>query len=81
MKSLRKYPYYVICLDESGYEGSLIRPKIYRVVKPKVGDRASDLRVIDEEGEDYLYPAKRFDEVQITPRVLTALNRDFAAAG
>lgn len=49
-----------ICLDNSGYEVSLERLKIY-VALPDVGaERRGQLRIIDESGEDYLYPVHRF---------------------
>ena len=34
--------------------------KIYRVVKPEANDRTADIRVLDESGEDYLYPREWF---------------------
>jgi hypothetical protein len=72
-----RYPYYVVCIRAAGYEGSLYIGKIYRVVRPLRNDLSSELRVIDEEGEDYLYSADRFVPIEIPPKVRRAL----AAAG
>jgi hypothetical protein len=49
-----------ICLDNTGYEVSLERRKIYVAMPDAKAERAGHLRVIDESGEDYLYPAQRF---------------------
>jgi hypothetical protein len=49
-----------ICLDNSGYEVSLERRKIYVALPDTKAERAGYLRIIDESGEDYLYPAQRF---------------------
>jgi hypothetical protein len=49
-----------ICLDNSGYEVSLERRKIYVALPDAKAARSGYLRIIDESGEDYLYPAQRF---------------------
>jgi hypothetical protein len=49
-----------ICLDNAGYEVSLERRKISVALPDAKAERAGYLRVIDEAGEDYLYPAQRF---------------------
>jgi hypothetical protein len=48
--------------------------KIYQQVKPHVGDMAGWVRVVDESGEDYLFPGRRFAEITLpaqAKRVLT----------
>ena len=55
----------VICLDNSGYEVSLERRKIYVVVPDTEAARHGRIRVVDESGDDYLYPAERFVEVEL----------------
>jgi hypothetical protein len=49
-----------ICLDNDGYEVSLERRKIYVAVPDARAERHGHLRIIDESGEDYLYPSERF---------------------
>ena len=49
-----------ICLDNSGYEVSLERRKIYVALSDARAEKLGQLRVIDESGEDYLYPKARF---------------------
>jgi hypothetical protein len=49
-----------LCLRNKGYEVSLERRKIYQVLPDRDAAAHGQLRVIDESGEDYLYPAKFF---------------------
>ncbi len=49
-----------ICLDNSGYEVSLEKRKIYVGLPDARAERLGQVRIIDESGEDYLYPADRF---------------------
>ena len=52
----------VICLDNTGYEASLERWKIYVSHSDRDAERLGQIRVIDESGEDYLYekaPSRR----------------------
>lgn len=58
-------PRFAICIDNSDYPVSLELHKIYRVVPDDVAEREGDIRVIDESGEDYLYPAKWFALVEL----------------
>ena len=66
---------YVVCIDNDGYPVSLELYKIYRTLPDADAADSGDLRVIDESGEDYLYPATGF--VAITPpgRVRSSLQR------
>jgi hypothetical protein len=50
----------VICVDNSGYEISLERRKIYVALPDSRAEKLGQIRVIDESGEDYLYPAESF---------------------
>ena len=50
----------VRCLRSGEYEVDLIVGKIYCVMKPERNDRPSDIRIVDESGEDYLYPRNWF---------------------
>lgn len=50
----------VICVDNSGYEVSLERRKIYVALPDGRAEKLGLIRVIDESGEDYLYPAESF---------------------
>jgi len=58
-----------LCLRNKGYEVSLERRKIYQVVPDRDAVAHGQLRVIDESGEDYLYPAKFFALITL-PRTI-----------
>jgi hypothetical protein len=49
-----------ICLENAGYEVSLERLKIYVALPDAKAGCTGYLRIIDESGEDYLYPGQRF---------------------
>ncbi len=54
-----------MCVDNVGNEGSLYVGKIYQVIKPEPNDGPHDVRVIDEEREDYLYSREQFVPVEL----------------
>jgi hypothetical protein len=56
---------FVVCINNEGYPASLELHKIYRVVPDKHAAADDDLRVIDESGEDYLYPASYFAPIKV----------------
>jgi len=60
---------FVVCLHNEDYPASLERHKIYRVVPDEDAASDGDLRVIDESGEDYLYPASYFAPIEV-PQVV-----------
>jgi hypothetical protein len=49
--------------------------KIYRLVPDADATRDGDIRIVDESGEDSLYPAKWFAAVELPRRVKTSLLR------
>src|SRR6266705_4150208 len=55
----------VLCLRNKGYEVSLERRKIYRVLPDRDAAAHGQLRVVDESGEDYLYPASFFARLSL----------------
>jgi hypothetical protein len=69
----RRYPYYVICIDNEGNEASLDQGRVYRVIKALANDPPSMIRVIDNDGEDYLYSEKQFLPVNLPPRAKKAV--------
>ena len=63
----------VICIDNSEYPASLERRKIYEVVPDPKAEEVGQLRVIDESGEDYLYPEEYFVDANLSDDVRAAL--------
>lgn len=51
---------FVICIDNSEYPASLEVRKIYECFADDKAASAGMIRVVDESGEDYVYPAKYF---------------------
>ena len=58
-------PHFVVCLKNTGYPASLELHKIYRVLPDEETGETGDVRVIDESGDDYLYPATWFTEIKL----------------
>jgi hypothetical protein len=73
----RRARYFVLCLNNTGYEASLERRKIYVAIPDADAAAHEQLRVIDESGEDYLFPVARFAPVSVTP----TLRKHLLAAG
>jgi len=65
----------VICVENSGYEAALERRKLYALLPDLEAETRGLLRVIDESGEDYLYPAGMFYKVELPVAVRKAVFR------
>jgi hypothetical protein len=63
----------VICVDNSGYEVSLELRKIYVSMPDAAAERLGQIRVIDESGDDYLYPKTSFVEVALPQSIRRAV--------
>lgn len=66
---------FVVCVDNSEYPASLEVRKIYEVVEDPEAERLKQLRVVDESGEDYLYPSDYFVAIELPKNVRAALRR------
>ena len=53
-------PRFAVCIRNDGYPASLEVRKIYPVIDDPEAGQQDQVRVIDESGEDYLYPAELF---------------------
>ena len=62
---------FAVCVRNEGYEASLERNKIYIVLPDPPSEKHGDIRIVDESGEDYLYPAEWFVAVEV-PRAIEA---------
>jgi hypothetical protein len=56
---------FVVCVSNKGYPASLEVRKLYQSIPDQTAARLHQLRVIDESGEDYLYPEECFVPVQL----------------
>lgn len=62
-------PCFVVCVNNTDYPASLERHKIYQVIPDRFIEADGDLRIIDESGEDYIYPASYFVMIEV-PQLL-----------
>ena len=68
-------PKFAVCINNTDYPASLELHKIYRVLPDDDAAIDGDIRVIDESGEDYLYPAEYFVFVELPQVVEKSLLR------
>ena len=71
---------YVLCTTDRGDEFSVLKGKVYAYTQPDPNDREGDLRVIDEVGEDDLYPRDWFVPIALPREAVEALWGEAAAA-
>jgi len=64
---------FVIFIENLDYPASLEKRKIYEVLPDSDADKVRQIRVIDESGEDYLFPAEYFVEVHLSKDTLAAV--------
>ncbi len=64
---------YAVCISNKGNEASLERNKLYVLLPDRQAEADGLVRVIDEDGEDYLYPADWFVAVQVPKAVQASL--------
>jgi hypothetical protein len=55
----------VVCIDNKGYAVSLEKRKIYVALRDAAADKHGLLRIVDESGEDYLYPKNSFRPITL----------------
>lgn len=56
---------FAVCIQNTGYEAALQMRKIYQVLEDSEASRYARVRVIDESGEVYLFPADFFTPIQL----------------
>jgi hypothetical protein len=64
---------FVLCIDDGGYPESLEVRKVYVALTDEKAQSRQYLRVIDETGEDYLYPQNLFVPIQIPPEAIRVI--------
>jgi hypothetical protein len=66
----------VVCIQNNGYPASLEVLKVYRALPDRDAEKHAQRRVIDESGEDYLFPRRYFVDLFLS----SAARRAIAAA-
>ncbi len=72
-KSTKLLPEFVVCINNKEYQASLELHKIYRKLPDKDAATEGDVRIIDESGDDYLYPSSYFVPIQLPQMVEESL--------
>jgi hypothetical protein len=57
---------FVVCIHNKAYPASLEQFKIYRELIDETAAQHNFIRVVDESGEDYLYPANYFMPITLS---------------
>ena len=71
----RVEPQFVVCVKNKNYAASLELRKLYSVLPDLAAAKLGQLRVIDESGEDYLYPQEYFVPIQLPQAAEKAVRR------
>jgi hypothetical protein len=71
--TIKASPQFVVCLKNNGYEASLEPRKIYQVLSDKEAESHKMIRVIDESGEDYLFPVSLFSPISLPQTLVREL--------
>ena len=73
MNTENSSPRFAICLNNAGYPDDLKIRTVYQVLPDEDAARSNYIRVIDESGEDYLYPADYFVMVDVPSEAARSL--------
>lgn len=65
MKTTKIRPQFVICIKNDDYPASLEPRKIYQVIPDAEASKRHFIRIVDESGEDYLYPEDYFIPIEL----------------
>jgi hypothetical protein len=71
---MKDHPAFLVCVDNGGYPASLEPRKIYVQVSDPSATRDGFVRVIDESGEDYLFPSRLFVPISVPEEVERAFS-------
>jgi hypothetical protein len=75
MAKKKTSPTFLLCIKNDRYRASLEVRKIYRAIADEAAKNHKLVRVIDESGEDYLYPETYFVPVELPQTAFKALMR------
>jgi len=73
MPASSKPPAFMVCIRNDGFAASLETRKIYQTIPDAKAAASGMVRVIDESGEDYLYPAEWFVPITLSGALRSAL--------
>ena len=73
MQEKRTNTTFAICISNTDYAAALEKRKIYQVLPDDQAAAHGLVRIIDESGEDYLYPTTYFIPIDFPPTIQDAL--------
>ena len=73
MNENEKHRHFAVCIRNEDHEESLGLKKIYELLEDPRAEEHNMVRVIDEEGEDYLYPRDWFLPIELPQRIEQAI--------
>ncbi|MGB9179830.1 MAG: hypothetical protein WCB68_11345 [Pyrinomonadaceae bacterium] len=73
MKDEKVESHFAICINDGGYVDDLKVRTVYQILPDESAARSNYVRVIDETGEDYLYPASLFVPIELPREAEEAL--------
>lgn len=68
---------YVLCVSNEGYEASLVVRRVYQQLPDSDAESHELMRVVDESGEDYLFPRDMFAPISLPRTVSEKLTPTF----
>ena len=68
---------FAICLNNKGSEDLIVR-KVYQTLPDEKAEKDGLVRVVDESGEDYLYPASYFFQLDLPQKIKRSLRQRVA---
>lgn len=74
-RGVRPAPQFAVCVKNEGYPASLELKKIYTILPDSFGEEHGLVRVIDESGEDYLFPRDYFVLIDLPASLRQKLRR------
>ncbi len=73
MKKTTSTRHYLLCVKNDGYPASLLLRRLYERIPDRGAAARGLVRVVDESGEDYLYPEKLFMPLALPGPVTRAI--------
>ena len=73
MKHRNSASRFVVCVKNRGFAASLERRKIYRALPDAAAENRGLIRVVDESGEDYLFPQSYFVAIELPTTAARAI--------
>lgn len=72
---MKKAKQYLLCVSDKGNESSLVVRKVYEQIPDPDSEKHGMIRVVDEDGEDYAFPAQLFVAIALPKAATRALRR------